>query len=73
MKKRTKKILITVIAIILLIPVPVYVKDGGTVVYQAILYSVTNYHTIKHPEGFDTGTEIKILGITVYENTSFDK
>jgi len=72
MKKRVIVILLIVAAIILLIPVPVHFKDGGTVKYQAILYSITDYHSIKVPDGFYTGVEIKVLGITVYENTTFD-
>ena len=72
-KKSVIFIAAVLVASVLLIPVPLYAKDGGTVTYQAILYSVTYYHSIKHPEGFYTGTEIKILGITVFENTTFDK
>ena len=74
MKKRVAIIIaVVLVALALLIPIPLYAKDGGTVTYQAILYSVTDYHSAKHPEGFYTGTEIKILGITVFENTTFDK
>lgn len=40
--------------------------------FQAVLYSVTNYHALRGTDGYDTGIEVKILGYTVYENTTFD-
>lgn len=76
MKKKTKKIAIIIALLVLLFPIPRHYKDGGTVEYHALLYSVTNYHSIvfDHPnKAYDTGIEIKILGITVYENTTFYK
>ena len=66
-----RKIIIVVISLILLTPVPMRYKDGGTVCYQAILYSVTNYHAMRTVEEFDIGIEIKTFGITIYENTTF--
>lgn len=70
MKK--KHIIITVIvALILMFPIPLYYKDGGTVKYQAILYSITDYHVLREQDGYDTGIVIKILGTTVYDNTTF--
>ena len=48
-------------------------KDGGTIKFKAILYSITNYHAFRATEGYDTGIEIEILGITVYKNTTFDQ
>jgi len=72
-KRRTKKAIGIVIgiiaALVLLIPVPLYADDGGTVRYQAVLYSVTNYHSMRADDLFLTGIEIKILGMTVYNNT----
>lgn len=70
-KKAIRIVIIIIVTLILVVPVPFGYKDGGTVEYKAILYSVTNYHSIKTGGGFDTGIEIKILGITVYENTTF--
>ena len=72
MRKKLLRIAIIIIAIILIIPIPISYKDGGTVEYKAILYSVTDYHSLNGVDGYDTGIEIKILGITVYENTTFD-
>lgn len=73
MSKKIRKIIIIVLAILFLFPIPIRYKDGGTVKYQAILYSVTDYHSLSLDKGYDTGIEIKILGVTVYKNTTFDK
>ena len=58
--------------IILLIPIPMRLKDGGTVVYNAILYQVEDVRRID-PEAtseddYLAGTIIKILGIEVYND-----
>ncbi|QOX65856.1 hypothetical protein FRZ06_05860 [Anoxybacterium hadale] len=71
-KTRTRNTIIIAFILILLFPIPLRYKDGGTVRYQAILYSITDYHALRGVEGYDTGIEIKLLGISVYENTTFD-
>jgi len=71
MKKQLIRIIIIMITLILLFPIPIRYKDGGTVTYQAVLYSITDYHALRGVDGYDTGIEIKLLGITVYENTTF--
>ena len=71
-----KKILIITISILLaaalLIPVPMHMEDGGTVVYQAILYSVSDVHRLNLDEETDApyqeGIIIEILGFEVYHN-----
>lgn len=70
MKKAIIIIVAVVIMAILLIPVPLHLKDGGTVVYQAILYSVSDVHSLNpdKPDGYDDGTIIKILGFEIYNN-----
>jgi len=73
MKKKIIRVTIIIIALILLFPIPLRYKDGGTVKYQAVLYSITDYHALRGVDGYDTGIEIKILGITVYENTTFEQ
>jgi len=67
MNKKRLRIAIIIIALILLFPFPLRYKDGGTVKYQVVLYSITDYHTLRGVDGYDTGIEIKILGITVYK------
>ena len=72
MKKKRIKILLIIIALFLLFPIPLRYKDGGTVEFKAVMYSVTNYHALKGVDGdYDTGIEIKILGFMVYNNTTF--
>jgi len=73
MKKQLISIIVIIIILILIFPIPIRYKDGGTVRYQAVLYSITNYHALRGVDGYDTGIEIKILGITVYENTTFEQ
>ena len=74
MTKKTKIVMVILILIVLLIPIRSTYDDGGTVEYSAFLYSITDYHRLSDKVGgFDTGIEVKILGITVYENTTFDE
>ena len=71
-----KKIIIglsILLAILLLIPIPMRLKDGGTVVYKAILYKVEKVHSINPTsDSADDflleGTVITILGIEVYND-----
>ena len=55
-----------------LVPIPMRLKDGGTVAYNAILYRVEDVHRID-PEATSAddyleGTIVKILGIEVYND-----
>ena len=69
-----KKIIIITIcvllAIILLVPIPLRLKDGGTVVYQAVLYSIEDVHRLDHnsESGYIEGIVINILGFEVYSS-----
>lgn len=72
MKKRLFIAACIVIGLILLFPLPLRYKDGGTVEFRALLYSITNYHAMEG-DGYLTGIKIKILGMTVYENTAIEK
>ena len=61
-----------VLALVLLIPVPIRMKDGGSVEYHALLYSVTDVHRI-NPDinssaQFIEGTIIEIFGVEVFNN-----
>lgn len=71
MKKTIIIIVSVIIALILLVPVPQHYKDGGSVCYKAVLYSVTKYHRLPDSESdgkYIGGTCIEILGIPVYDN-----
>lgn len=71
-----KKIIVGIgilLAIILLFPIPYHIKDGGSIEYKAILYSVTDVHALNdlenHPEHpYCEGIRIEILGIEVFDN-----
>lgn len=70
LKPRTKKLItvfiIAFLFIILLFPVRIVYRDGGTVHYKAVLYEVTKYH-IGVGE-YTAGWNVKIFGIEIYEN-----
>lgn len=75
MKKKALIIIAILIAAILLVPIPHRLKDGGSVEYKAILYTVKSVHQIDHNNatGFIDGTIIKILGIEVFNNTDLSQ
>lgn len=71
-KKNILIIAIIVLLVILLFPFKINrLRDGGTVEYKALLYSVTKYHKLV-PENSEKeyidGIGIKILGKEIYNN-----
>ncbi|MBR1898540.1 MAG: hypothetical protein IJ825_06635 [Oscillospiraceae bacterium] len=75
-KKTRRKAWILLIAVILamLIPMRTQYKDGGTVTYQAVLYTVTKRHSLAqedHRMGLRTGTEVRVLFWEVYNDVEF--
>lgn len=80
MEKNTKKkrlirnIIIIIALIVLLFPIKLRYKDGGTVEYKAIVYSVTDYHAIHSAEGeYLVGITVEVFGIEVFDNTRIEK
>lgn len=72
MKKKVVISICILLAILLLFPIPVFLKDGGTVKYNAILYQIVAVHQID-PEAtseddYIEGTIVKILGFEVYND-----
>ena len=63
-----------VLAAVLLVPVRVNLKDGGSVRYRALLYEVTKIHhlapEVKGVKPYIDGFEVKLLGWTVYRETN---
>ena len=58
------------LALVLLFPIPLRLKDGGSVEYKAVLYSVTDVRRLA-PEaenGYLEGTIVEILGAEVFNN-----
>ena len=71
MKKRNVVIVCILLAVFLLIPIPLRLKDGGTVEYEALAYSVSRVHRLapaKAEKEYEEGIIIKVLGIEVYNN-----
>ena len=68
-----KKLITTIcilLVIALLLPVPMRMKDGGTVKYQAILYSVSDVHRLapSAESGYEEGIIIEILGVQIFNS-----
>lgn len=74
MKKKAILIMAVLLAIVLLFPIPMRLRDGGTVQYKAILYTVSDVHslaTIEEQEAgkeFNEGIIIEILGFEIFNN-----
>ena len=72
-----KKILIgaaLLILVVLLFPIKLQYKDGGSVAYQSIvgIYRVTDWHQmlpLEEGEGYKEGISVEILGLDIYNNT----
>lgn len=66
------KIIILLIMVILLIPAKEEYDDGGTVRYDAVLWSVTKHHGMFHDSagnlGYNTGTTVRIFCFDVYSS-----
>lgn len=72
MKNKIFLIVILLLAV-LLIPIPNSKKDGGSVVYSAVLYSVEKVHRLNPDVDSDKveyieGTIVKIFGVEVFNN-----
>lgn len=80
MKKKTKPIIIiaVIIGIILLFPICLRLKDGGSKEYRSIvgIYEVKIWkqmgYTEEAGEILKTGTTIKLFGIKVFDNTKIE-
>ena len=69
MKRKIKIAIAVLLAVVLLCPIPLRLKDGGTVKYQAVLYSISDVHRFASAEsGYEDGIEIEILGMQVFSN-----
>ena len=65
--KKVIIIIVIVMLIIMLIPIKHKLWDGSTIEYRAILYKYTNIHRLNEKSftGYETGWELKILGVHV--------
>ena len=73
--KRLKWVIPLIIVLtILLIPIPMRMKDGGSVTYAAIAYQVTDYHMLTEEDGvhgYTEGCRVAIFGVEIFEHTEF--
>ena len=54
-----------------LIPMPFHLKDGGTVEYKALLYTVSRAHRLIDLDAerpYQEGTVVKVLGVELYNS-----
>ena len=76
-KKRHVIIIVAILSLILLFPIPMHLKDGGTVVYRAMLYKVSDVHSLTSIEDMEDGKEynegtiIEILGFEIYNSVKW--
>ena len=81
--KKKNIIIIIVILLLIILFVPMQInklKDGGTVEYKTLLYSITKYHKLDESvnDGYIDGIVIKVFGKEIYnsiedkENTNKD-
>ena len=74
MKRLKWLIPLIIILAILFTPIPLRMKDGGSVTYTAITYQVTDYHQLAYVDGSFGHTEgfrVVIFGVEVFEHTEF--
>ena len=69
--KKVLIVIIIIIALLLLCPIPKRLNDGGSIRFQALLYSVTKYHKLDHSSEneYIDGIGIEILGVEFFNNT----
>ena len=72
MKKKVMIGICVLLAIVLLVPIPMRLKDGGTVVYHAVLYQVEDVHRLgavdTARDEYLEGMIVRILGMEVYNS-----
>ena len=77
MKKKLVIALVVIILLVLLFPIPMKLKDGGTIEYKALVYKISKVKRLltieeREEEGntkeYDQGIIIEILGFEVYNN-----
>jgi len=74
MKKKAIIIVCVLLAIVLLFPIPMRLRDGGTIQYKAILYTVSDVHSLATVEDQEAGKEfnegiiIEMLGFEIFNS-----
>ncbi len=77
MKKKIRIVVIIVLLLILFAPIPIHLKDGGTVEYKALLYKVSKVHRLPmylaENYKYEEGIIIEILGFEIFNNVNSDE
>lgn len=70
MKKKVIIVITLLVLLALLVPVPMHLKDGGTVEYRSLTYKISKVHKLNNASkaGYEDGIIIEILGIKIYDN-----
>ena len=72
MKKKVMIGICVLLAIVLLVPIPMRLKDGGTVAYHAVLYQAEDVHRLgavdTAGDEYLEGMIVRILGMEVYNS-----
>lgn len=72
MNKKVIVGLCVLLIVVLLVPIPVRLKDGGTVLYNAILFKIEDVHrlsaSLESEQAYQEGIIIRILGVKVFDN-----
>ena len=69
-KKVIMAIMIIVILLVLFVPIPMYLNDGGTVEYKTLTYKISKVHRIVEDleNSYEEEIIIEVLGIELYNN-----
>lgn len=73
MKKKRISIILGVILLLLLIPIPKKLKDGGTIEFQAILYKISKVHKLNSRDEYQKGIQVNIFGKTLLDTSKVTK
>ncbi len=71
--KKALIIILCVVLVVLLFPVHLDVKDGGTVVWKSLTYELLDYHAYDDSTSisptYEVGKGIRVFGKDIYKNT----
>ena len=70
--KKVIVLIVVIIGLILLFPIPMRLRDGGSIRFKALLYEVTIYHKLDHEteSGYVNGIGIEIFGADIINTTN---
>lgn len=71
MKKKLILIAAAILLLVCLFPIPFHLKDGGTVEYKALLYTVSRVHRLVDLDAenpYQEGVVVKVLGAELYNS-----